>query len=303
MKNGLIIIPTDIQNRAIAPWMEILGKFAQTNNVPIAFADKLDVPRDMDWVLVYGIPQHNRQTVLTESILNIGIDTTVIGWMQDLQTYGMEYTVKEQKALLERFDYIIAYRKEDFLNRFPGHADKLMWIPNWLYNTDLYKQLDFNDRAIPQFTLSGNAFPEAYPFRAMMEKIGHPDVVRFSTFQYNAVEYAKINNMYLGGITCPSKYGTALKKHFEIPGAGGLLISPGCKDMQELGFEHDVNFIDVTKCDLRPDRLIEKYLRRPELCLKIRENGMEFVQKWHTAERRYNMFRAYMNEKTGSSYS
>jgi hypothetical protein len=89
--------------------------------------------------------------------------------------------------------------------------------------------------------------------------------------------------------TCGSKLKFPIRKYFEIPASGSLLVCTPCNGFNELGFIHGENCIISN-----PEGLTElnrKLMKDPEKSKEIAKLGQNMVLKNHTAEVRASQMR------------
>ena len=89
--------------------------------------------------------------------------------------------------------------------------------------------------------------------------------------------------------TCGSGVGFPIRKFFEIPAAGAVLVCDPCHGLESLGFENWVSCIVAQPNEL-PD--VVSYLQRePEKAEAIARRGQELILEQHTVEARSNQIR------------
>jgi len=116
-------------------------------------------------------------------------------------------------------------------------------------------------------------------------------------------DYAKEINKAQISIACTSKFSYTLAKLFEIPACNSVMLCDFTKEMNSLGFEPGVNFLEIPQ--KRVLEYVEDMLNSKSL-EDISNNGYELVHERHTVQKRVEEFITYCeeilkNEKTVSA--
>ena len=159
--------------------------------------------------------------------------------------------------------------------------------------------IEFNKNPVNKILLSGRLNKFIYPVRQMMyEKCKSCDYIEYlrPNVKYRIKKdhpkyiygerYIKCLNNYIACFTCEAHIGRPylLKKFFEIPGSGSLLltINPVTKKyFTELGFIDNTHYISATTSNIE-DKI--KFILNPEnrkTIDEIRMNGYELVKSKH----------------------
>ncbi len=121
-------------------------------------------------------------------------------------------------------------------------------------------------------------------FDAARYKIGYPA-------KMTKERLTKLNSSFLGALhnskysfTCGSSFRMPIRKFFEIPAAGAILVCDPCHGLEALGFVDGVNCIVAQPKEL-PD--VDADLRQnPEKAKAIACRGQELILKAHTLDAR-----------------
>jgi len=93
--------------------------------------------------------------------------------------------------------------------------------------------------------------------------------------------------------TCGSGVEIPVRKFFEIPAAGAVLVCRPFRGMNHLGFVADESFIE---CE--PDDLWDVHLyleKNPEIAQKIAKSGQELIGRLHSVSARASQFKECLN--------
>ena len=93
--------------------------------------------------------------------------------------------------------------------------------------------------------------------------------------------------------TCGSKLKLPIRKYFEIPASGSLLVCSPCNGFNELGFVDGVNCIISNPEDLT--ELNQKLMKSPEKTKTMARLGQKMVLTNHTIEVRASQTRNAIN--------
>ena len=130
-------------------------------------------------------------------------------------------------------------------------------------------------------------------FDAARYKIGYPA-------KMTKVRLAKLNTSFLDVLhnskysyTCGSLFKMPIRKFFEIPAAGAVLVCDPCQGLEALGFVDGINCIVAQPKEL-PD--VDSFLRRePQKAEAIAHSGQALILKEHTLDARAKQIRECLN--------
>jgi len=176
-----------------------------------------------------------------------------------------------------------------------------LWIPYSCVD-EFVQDIKFNETPTNAIFTSGAVDAYYYPFRAYVQSLNDPRIVRKSHPGYQtkfsetssgvAKDYQKVLNSYICCFTDASIYGYVLLKNFEIAGSGSLLLTDALIEpqMNELGFVDNVNCMFCTK-----ETFLEKInfildLKNKDKIDQIRKAGMELVHSRHLTSHRTQLF-------------
>jgi hypothetical protein len=104
-------------------------------------------------------------------------------------------------------------------------------------------------------------------------------------------DYAKELAGATFGFSCTSKFGYVLKKAYEIPACGTILVQDVIPEMLRLGFKPWVNFLPLEKKSI--PQQIERFFKRGDL-KEIAEAGHALIHNNHTAKIRAGQLKYYL---------
>jgi hypothetical protein len=227
------------------------------------------------------------------------LESRKCAFVDDLHSWD-ELTKYRKHKGLSMCDLILgscAYALGDFYPDL-AQAKEVVWIPN---SASPDFMLDYNEHPIDAILLSGAIHP-VYPLRCKMKSlydlqaypiVFHPHPGYRCGYDYNIDPrvgrgYAtKINWLRAAFADC-SKYKYVVKKYFEIPATGSLLLADGgvSEQMAKLGFVEGVHYIAASSENLEEMiRYVLSERNRSEIDA-IRRRGQELVLNRHkTADR------------------
>lgn len=201
-----------------------------------------------------------------------------------------------------KIDLVFSYYRDGFLNEYPELANKFRWLPHHVY-TPLFK--DYRLPKTIDFLLMGSLSP-IYPLRNKIVQDmrdvpgfvhhGHPGYRLFSKEEQRHLpikqNYAKEINRARMFLTDGSTYGYPLAKYFEVPACNTLLLASGTRELADLGFVDNRNFVAINKANFY-DRAM-RYLREEEKRADIALKGYRLVRKHHSTDIRVGQFVDYI---------
>jgi hypothetical protein len=171
----------------------------------------------------------------------------------------------------------------------------LISVPGAAYH--LRKEAIRNLRAAGYYNIKYSAFSTVYK---IADRFGFRVYSRaFPLKLYNYLFWQVLSNTkYV--YTARGSFGTPVRKFFEIPAAGALLICTPCLGYDELGFNNNEHYIEAN-----PDKLIEVLNKKMSECdgaQKIASAGRRLVASKHSLNARANQIRACLIEMINGSY-
>lgn len=261
-----------------------------------------------DVVMTFKSPQKNA-TWLMKSLHKLPRDIKLIGYFVDLHDKVDRTSTRlfrRSEILMERCDKIIYAYDEAFKNRWSQFVEKSEWFPQFVPYSGYAKSLPFNQTPIDRCLVSG-AISGFYPLRRyvnnnyknlinLLKHPGYEKNIDEATQHGFRTKYSFLNALHQH-ICCLSscsitKY--TLKKHFEIPAVGSLLLSDSCEDMENLGFKPSVNYVEVNITNFRD--IMTTIMSYPNSFDQIRMNGRKFVLDNHTEFHRFEQFKRILSE-------
>lgn len=290
---GLIIIPkfyeklwdTTFQSTmsVMAPlWYEIQDRFG----FDIIFADEVNAGSEVDVVLMWASPYHNRPNLIP-GLLDLNRSTKLVMWSGDLQCYGSKKCLENKLRVFERCDLIISQTNEYFTKMYPQYVSKNEIMLHFFSPHCRYVQLPFNNTPIMKCLLSGSRNKDVYTFREFIINSRYKDV-DYRSPHFVGDSYAKLLHSYFCGVATASIFNYVLAKYFEIPATGSLLLADETEDLKISGLVPYKHYVPITKDDVFIK--IAECLRNPGAYNGIRKEGMNFVRKNHSVINRVDQF-------------
>lgn len=288
MKKGLIIIPSFYLMRHTDNYKILLEKTAATFNYDIQYTDDPYISDDIELIITFAIPQHNRSGLMKE-LAHLDKRIKMIGYMGDLQTYGDKQFEIEMNQMLDRFDIILSPLDEKFKEFYSQFYHKMIFFPQYFASFERYADLKHNKNPEMKCLMSGATYDEVYPLRSMIKRVSqYSDKIDCLNSRYKLNdEYAELLNSYFCGIATPSIFNLVVKKYFEIPAAGSLLLARECEDLKKCGFKPNKHYVPITIENVLSK--IYNCIEHPEKFENIIRAGRDFVVKKHSVENRFKM--------------
>lgn len=286
MKKGLIIIPSFYLMRHTDNYKFLLEKIAVEFDYDIQYTDDPYIADDVELIITFAIPQHTRPGLMNE-LVHLDKRIKMIGYMGDLQTYGDKQFELEMNQMLDRFDIILSPLDEKFKEFYPQHYHKMIFFPQFFASLERYAGLKYNKNPEMKCLMSGATYDVVYPLRDLIKRMSpYSDKIDcFHSRHKLNDEYAELLNSYYCGIATPSIFNLVVKKYFEIPAAGTLLLASECEDLKKCGFKPGKHYVPITIENVLSK--IHKCIDHPEKYEEIRRAGRDFVLRKHSVENRF----------------
>lgn len=308
---GYVIAPPAINNYINDCPKIIANYFAELLNLQVITDSQFSISSitSDDIVISMAIPSQSFAGEWNE----LPSRTIFIYWMDDGQ-WRSDSNRQSMQRTLERADAIIYCNKSQFNSLWYEYKAKAYWLP--LFATPEF-ELPYNENPEMICAMSGNSTKKWYPIRYKVASTKPPNVAILEHPGYNqkrhdiiGAKYAKWLNNYFCSVTDSSNnwatlkydsnsnrvftndymqqyftnvsmnYGQVLKKYFEIPMTGSLLLADNnTPEMADLGF-NDTCFVPVTEHNVLDK--INDCLANPDKYEQIRANGYAMAHKKHT---------------------
>lgn len=302
---GRFLVPTWLEHSPYSGRIiRVLEQVAARLGAELWFRDDVreeDLPPDCPFVMPFRPVQWSHADGFA-GLLTLPARIQVLGVWDDVHQgmRGSHRFHRDRRILLRHFDradVIVSFNRTPFLQWYPEHARKLVHVPMFYSEAD-FADIRFNPAPLPQCILSGS-LGKFYPFRKAAAR--HPGVVVLPHPGYSeasrpggpgtfGADYARELSRYVCGVTCGSVVGYVVAKYMEIPAAGCLLLAPHLPDLDLLGYEDGVNYIQVN--DATFGAVLADVLARPQAYESIRRAGYDMVRARHTDAQRVDQLEA-----------
>jgi len=287
---------------AYVPLFELIEKNLGFERIIWQDADSFKKLYDYDVVITFRFPSHLKVFQSEDIVFNLPKNIKVIGYFVDMhRTASTKTRRKRFSKLMERCDKIVYTYDEAFKNRWPQFIEKAEWIPQFLSLSDFVKKMPENINPINKCLISGAIRKKYYPLRFFASKYLSKDNLidilktpKFTKKPLIKYDYVSHLHKYLCCLSSCSIYKYTVRKNFEIPSTGSILLSDTCEDMKKLGFIPSVNYVEVNEENL--EKTIKDIINHPEDYEHIRENGKKFVLENHTEYHRFEQFKRIIEE-------
>jgi len=303
MKKGMIIIPEFYLTRHTDNYKVLLRGISKEYRWPLVYTDYPDIPSNVEVVIVFAVPQRNRPGVM-ENLWKLRKKVKLIGYVQDIYLWSAYFQdSKEYKEQLfrmfDRYDLILSPLDEKFREWYPEYVDKFFYFPQFFAPHKRYGVLGFNKRPKMRCLLSGNMDPNVYPLRGFLAR--HRDKAmldcRYSRYRVED-RYAQMLHSYFCCVATSSIFNLVVKKYFEIPATGSLLLANRVPDLDKLSFVPYKHYIPIAMDGAESAVLqIRRALNKPEHYEHIRRKGAKFVRTIHSVRNRFDQLKQIIEER------
>jgi len=297
--NGFILLPSFYSHRHTDNYKILFKMMSDELGFKVHYGKASAIPKNVDVVIVYSIPHHNLKGYNLKPLLDLPNRIKIIGFPRDLQCYGKSDCEERKKLMFERYDIILSYYHEFFVENHAEYVHKFRYIPQWFASHERYVDLGFNKTPEMKCLLSGT-MGKVYPLRTSICRHSKQPFIATRGTNWGRANgiikerYAKMLHSYYCCATCGSKFDMVLAKHLEIPATGSLLICNQTNDLTRTGFVPDKHYVSITK-DNAIDKIKECLENREKYDL-IRKRGMRFVHRNHSILNRFEELKKIIDE-------
>lgn len=291
---GLILVPKLFSKgrryRRQFNFVNLFKMVASEFDFEIRFNDDISDYRDFNIVVVFFWPMRKLPRLYRE-ISNAPNDVKVISMPTHLESFGSKDCKDDFRFIFDRADIIASTRYTRFFEFYPEYKDKYVYFPQFFAPYDRFANVSI-DKVTYKCLLTGS-ISDRYPLRKKL--LFNKNVVCAKGIWGD--DYAKLLGSYFCGVaTAGADFvgKPVVKKYFEIPAAGSLLIGERVKDLDVLGFEPDRHYVPISCNDA--DKVINNVLDDPYTYEGIRKCGKEFVLKEHSVFNRLTLFKQIVKE-------
>lgn len=208
--------------------------------------------------------------------------------------------ISENVSYLNKLDPDVIF-SHDFLGMtYPEHLSrKHIFILN-TYDDDIFYDHKKNKEILCGFYGDGFFSRMAYPWR---RKIASKVISQFPSYHLprpvglkdhgiTGQAYAEIISRTKVCFGCGGVKDLPVRKLFEIPAAGSLLMLPDTENMKLIGFKDKENCIFVDEENVLPS--IRYIIDNPQEYERIRTSGLDFVKSNHVWSKRDHVYKWYL---------
>lgn len=248
----------------------------------LRYADEVDVDIDTDIVFMFGIPYHNRPT-LVPGLVELDKRIKLVMYTGDVQCYDNKVCLDSRLKVYNRCDKILSQSYEYSVKMYPQFLFKFELLPLFFSPHIRYTNLLFNECPKNKCLLSGSV-NKIYPLRLFIKNNIKKGNIQYEPPIHVGDTYARLLHSYFCCVTSSSIFNYVLAKHFEIPATGSLLLTNKSSDLERIGFVPYLHYIPVTEENVFTK--VAKCIKNPEEYDTIRREGMGFVRKKHSVVNR-----------------
>jgi hypothetical protein len=261
----------------------------------------LEIPKKIFFGLAfdyYGINQYQVNQILENDLSLIAPNFQFCKRLEDLpEATKLEYAFKRKQKMLsnawqdfvqqnpERIITATHYVSPDeFSYKALAERENVISVPGVLYNlrkeaVGNLKKKGFSNSKYKRFAIS-------YKIADRLGLKPYSRALSLKIFNYGFFQ-GLCNTKFV--YTARGGFGTPIRKFFEIPAAGALLLCGPCFGYEELGFNDGIHYIRV-----EPDNLVDKLeeiVAKPELAQKIANSGRALIASKHSLSARADQIR------------
>jgi hypothetical protein len=139
----------------------------------------------------------------------------------------------------------------------------------------------------------GSSSKFTYNVYRTLNKLGFPVYSRYPLLKYFNTSYFLnlMNTRYV--FTAAEAFGLPIRKYFEIPAAGAVLLTTACNGFDRIGFADGVSCLLV-----QPDSLADVVVhleKNPDEAQRLADNGRNLMYREHSISARIDQIRSCLN--------
>lgn len=257
----------------------------------------------------YAFTQYQVDQVLENDLSLIAPNNQFCKRLEDLpEATKLEYAYKRKQEMLTNAWQDLVQRNperiitathfvssDEFSYKALAERKNVISVPGVLYNlrkegVDNLKKKGFSNNKYKRFATSYK----------IADRLGLKPYSRALTLKlFNFGFFQGLTNTKFV-YTARGGFGTPIRKFFEIPAAGALLLCEPCFGYDELGFNDGIHYIRV-----EPDNLVDKLeeiVAKPELAQKIANSGRALIASKHSLSARAVQIRECIQAITEGTY-
>jgi hypothetical protein len=299
---GVIILPQYLEKhwtpKHVSDFGNVLSVTApffyaikDTFGFELRYANEVDVSVNIDVVVMFGVPYHNRPNLIP-GLLDLDKKTKLIMYSGDLQCYDNTECFENRIKVYERCDLILYGSYEYFIKTYNQFVSKYEFMNLFFSPHKRYARLSLNENPKMRCLLSGAVNNKVYPLRYFIKN--NAINVDHKRSEYVGNRYAELLNSYFCCVTSSSVFNYAVAKYFEIPAAGSLLIADEVNDLKRAGFVPNKHYVPITRSNVI--KRISHCLKNPNDYNHIRIQGMKFVRENHSVINRIDRLKKIFKE-------
>ncbi len=214
----------------------------------------------------------------------------------DVQKNQAEF---RQFVVTQKIDLIFSFYRDAFLGFFPELKNRFKWLPNHV-NT-----MEFRDYGLAKetdFLLAGALSETIYPLRTKISRemkgvkgfVHHPHP-GYKDFNSETEKGSMVGPYFAREInkakmffTDDSIYKFPVAKYFEVLACNTLLLAPGSRELNDLGFIDGYTFIEINLNNYYEKAI--HYLKEEAERKAIALRGYQMVREKHSTEVRADQF-------------
>jgi hypothetical protein len=241
------------------------GKLVREGKPPQIFFPWLSKCKDLYFMIVAGSPTVEKALSLCPKKPDLIFinDNYQSGFYPDLhktkipklfyiEDIHAQVEERTEYILSQKINYVMVNYKSAFQKMYPEIKDRILWIPHSV-NPDMFKNLHI-ERDIDTMLLG--RIQGLYPFRMFLaenipgiftNRVPGSDRCFKRNMEYFGENYVKWLNRAKIAYTDGSRHQYPVKKYFEIPACGALLMCEEIPDLKELSFDDRENCVFINE--------------------------------------------------------
>lgn len=303
--NALIIIPKLFENNpiTIGEHLYFFKMLKKELGFKIIYANNCN-PSDIteDIIMTYKCPHSGKRAKnIMSKLLNLPKNKKLIIYNTDI--HGDDELKNNYRNMMRRANLILCPYDNAFRKNYPEFTYKYQWFPHFFVPRNKLQFSDINKTPVLKCLISGCTNKKIYPLRYFaacqnnrhIEILKHPGYKKIDIKNSKVgIDYYKILRNYFCCLATSSKLNYVVRKYFEIPAVGSLLLANKTNDLCKLGFKKDMHYVEISKHNLLSK--LDDILTHPDKFDRIRRSGRLFILENHSIKNRFELFKTKLGE-------